>query len=143
MSGVVGPGPSFLPWVAPIVAVSISVLAGWAGLHGAAGEIGPRLADGGPADVEFWEPVGWTAMIAVVPVMIAAWRSLRWAAIALAGATAVQVIVAMVVIGRYAGSDVISGGLEGLIFLLPLTLGAVGAVGSLIAVLVRRRWFQG
>ncbi|MBG6226761.1 hypothetical protein IWX63_003363 [Arthrobacter sp. CAN_A2] len=143
MSGVVGPVSSFLPWVALIVAVSISVLAGWAGLDGAAGEIGPRRADGGPAEVEFWAPVGWAAMLAVVPVMVAAWRSARWAAISLAGATGVQVLVAMVVIGRYAGSDVISGGLEGLIFLLPLTLGVVGAVGSFTAVLIRRRWFQG
>ena len=76
-------------------------------------------------------------MVAVVPITVAAWKSVRWGAIALAGATGVQLVVATVVIGRYASSDFNSGGLEGLIYLLPLALGVVGAISALIAVMVR------
>lgn len=100
-------------------------------------------ADGAPTDVEFWTPIGWIGMVAVLPITVAAWQSACWGAIALAGATGVQVIVAMVAIGRYAASDFNSGGLEGLIFLLPIVLGAVGATSSLIAVAVRRHQRRG
>ena len=129
--------PGFLAWSATVVAVAISAVAGWVGLGTSAGEIGPLQADGAPTDVEFWSPIGWTAMVAVVPIAVAAWKSVRWGAIALAGATGVQLVVATVVIGRYASSDFNSGGLEGLIYLLPLALGVVGAISALIAVMVR------
>ncbi|GAA5226961.1 hypothetical protein [Paeniglutamicibacter antarcticus] len=132
------PVPTFLTWAATFVAVAISVAAGWIALGTATGEIGPLDADGAPTDVEFWTPIGWTAMAAVLPITVAAWKSARWGAIALAGATGVQVIVATVVIGQYAASDFNSGGLEGLIFLVPIALGVIGATSSLIAVMVHR-----
>lgn len=137
------PEPTFQTWTATVTAIVISVGTGWVALGTAAGEIGPLGPDGAPADVEFWAPIGWTAMLAVLPVTVAAWNSARWGAISLASATGIQVIVALVVIGRYAASEVNSGGLEGLIFLLPLTLALVGAASSLIAVVGRRHRRQG
>ncbi len=82
-------------------------------------------------------------MVAVLPITVAAWKSARWGAIALAGATGVQVIVATLVIGRYAVSDFNSGGLEGLIYLVPIALGVAGATSLLIAVAVRRHQCRG
>ncbi|GAA5227020.1 hypothetical protein [Paeniglutamicibacter antarcticus] len=135
--------PTFLIWAATVIAVAISIAAGWVALGTATGEIGPMGADGAPADVEFWAPIGWTSMAAVLPITVAAWKSARWGAIALAGATGVQVIVATMVIGRYADSDFNSGGLEGLIYLIPVVLGVVGGTSSLIAVMVRRHQAKG
>ena len=132
-------GPGVLARTATVVAVAISIAAGWAALDASAGEIGPLQSDGAPADVEFWSPIGWTAMLAVLPITVAAWKSVRWGAIALGGATGVQIIVATIVIGRYAASNFNSGGLEGLIYLLPLALGVGGATSSLIAVMMRRQ----
>lgn len=131
-------GPRYLTWAATVTSVAVSAAAGWVALSTATGEIGPSQPDGTPADVEFWKPIGWAMLLAVLPITVVAWTSTRWGIIALASATGVQVIVALTVIGRYAASDFNSGGLEGLIFLLPLTLATVGATTLLITVLSRR-----